>query len=103
MASDNGPWPSRDLARPDVGDTVDGRQAVATVPGETESSLAGALSRADDGDGDRIARRERDRTAVDNDPAGFGLAQGTRCSAGTCPNASAIRLPSCRSVTQNDR
>ena len=63
------PGPCRGLARPDVGDAVDLGQAVPAVAGEAQRPAApGHLAAAQDRERDRVARLERDRPTVDDDP-----------------------------------
>src|SRR6185369_16616450 len=65
------PGSRRGLARSDIGDAVDLREAVAAVPGEAQRPASGRdLARPEDRDRHRVARLERDRAPVDDDPAG---------------------------------
>ena len=57
------------LARPDVGGAVDLGETVAAIAGEAQRAAPpGDLAAAQDRDRDRIARLERDRPPVDDDP-----------------------------------
>ncbi len=61
------------LAGPDVRGAVDLRQAVAAVAGQAQRPAApGHLAPTHDGDRHRVARLERDRSPVDDDPAATG-------------------------------
>ena len=57
------------LARPDVGRAVDLGETVAAIARKAQRAAPpGDLAAAQDRDRDRVARLERDRPAVDDDP-----------------------------------
>ncbi len=61
--------PARNLARADERDAIHGGQAVRAIAGEAERPASrGLLARAQDRDRDGIARSERQRPPVDDDP-----------------------------------
>ena len=65
--------PRRDLAGPDVRDAVDLGEAVAAVAGQAQRPAATRqLARPEDRERDRVARLERERPSVDDDPAAAG-------------------------------
>ena len=67
------PGPRRDLAGPHVRDAVDHGQAVAAVTREAQRpATARHLARPQDRDRHRVARLERDRPPVDDDPTAAG-------------------------------
>ncbi len=69
MTSDEEPGHGRRLARAHVGDPVDLGEAVAAIAGETERAAAGRMRAGpQDGQRDRVARLERSRLVVDDDP-----------------------------------
>ena len=74
MAADGGSGSRRDLACPDIGNSVDLRQAVPAIPGEAEApAVTRHLTATDDRDRDAVAGLERNRPAVDHE-AGVGHA-----------------------------
>ncbi len=63
--------PRQDLTGPRVGDAVDDRHAVPAVAGKAQGATSSRrLPGPDDRDGQAVAVAERQRSAIDDDPAG---------------------------------